>query len=267
MAYSAVPFDRIWSLPAAQPHTRALEAFCSIIMQAPKRLASLCQGRVALLDHNVDVDVGDIKDLVALLVRHRNNHIDCRGIGEEIRRTAHTQLGVQGTTPHKDILEALLCIVDVLVGGNGSVEALRNGTSRLYAEGHLHPRVARRGIRTYLVKGYMHIDLGLYGLARRRIRVPMHRIMCWLRWGNPSDSSAVVCHDIACPRRDCVGLACLRWDTVAANARDRVRKGALRGARQGRAAPGVARESERSHQGTGYNMVWVHVRSCCLRAI
>ena len=147
-------------------------------MQAPKRLASLCQGGVALLDHNVDVDVGDIKDLVALLVRHRNNHIDCQGIGEEIRRTAHTQLGVQGTTPHKDILEALLCIVDLLVGGNGSVEALRNGTSRLYAEGHLHPRAARSGIRTYLVEGYMRMDLGQYGLARRRISVSMHRIMC-----------------------------------------------------------------------------------------
>ncbi|CAL5224017.1 g6637 [Coccomyxa viridis] len=45
--------------------------------------------------------------------------------------------------------------------------------------------------------------------------------------------------------RDCVGLACLRWDTVAANAHDRVRKGALRRARQGRAAPGVARERAR----------------------
>ncbi|CAL5228060.1 g11126 [Coccomyxa viridis] len=45
--------------------------------------------------------------------------------------------------------------------------------------------------------------------------------------------------------RDCVGLACLRWDTVAANAHDRARKGALRRARQGRAAPGVARERAR----------------------
>ena len=207
-------------------------------------LARLCQGRVALLDQNRDVDVGDIKALVALLVNNRNNHIDCQGVGEEIRRTAHTQVGLEGTTPHKDILEALLCIIDLLVGGNGSLLDLRDGTSRLYAETHLHPKGARKGIKTYVVKGYTHVDLGQYGLARRRIRVPMHRLMCWLRWGKPSDGTAFACHDVGCLRRACVGLGCLRWASPAANARDRVRKTALRRARQGRAAPSVALASE-----------------------
>ena len=206
-------------------------------MQASRPLACLCQGRVALLDDNIDVDVADIKALVALLVKHKNNHIDCQGIGEVIKDTAHTEVGVLGSTPHKDILEALLCVIDLLVGGNGSVVRLREGTSALYAESHLRPKGARKGVKTFLVKGYAHIDLGQYGLARRRIRMPMHRIMCWLRWGNPSDGKAIVCHRIECVRRDCVGLACLRWGTPADNARDRVARAALRRARQGRAAP------------------------------
>ena len=185
-------------------------------------------------------------------------------MGKRIEFVARTQVGVQGATPLKDIIEGLLCVIDILVGGNGSDVDLRDGTSQLYAERHLYPMGATKGIKTFLVNGYIYLDLGQYGSSQRRIRVPMHRIMCGLRWGNPSFVKACACHDIECVRRDCVGLGCLRWATAAANARDRVRKAALRRARQGRAAPGVARASACMSLTPKSCVVRVHAHCCCL---
>ena len=196
-------------------------------MQAPKRLASLSQGRVALLDDTRDISVGALEPLMTTLRKHTNHDMFCKGIGVDIRHIACTQDEEKGHTPQRDILEMLLCAIDKLLRGSGTLVDLRNGTSRLYDDTHLHPRRAIRGMRTYLVNEYTHIDLGYYGRTkpRARIRVPMHRLMCWLRWGNPSkDSKATVCHDPHCPRRDCVSLVCLRWGDDADNARDRAKE-------------------------------------------
>ena len=215
--------------------------------QAMKRLASLSQGRVALLDDTRDVNVSVLEPLMAIFSKHNNNGMCVMGIGQSIRRIACTK---DAKTPQRDILEVLLCAIDRLLDGNGSPEDLKNGASRLYDDTHLQPMHAESGLKTLYMSGYPYMDIGSYGKAgaRAHIRVAMHRVMCWLRWHNPSkDSKASVCHDPHCPRRDCVSLGCLRWGDDADNGRDRVIKSAHRRARQGRASPSVAQASECSH--------------------
>lgn len=215
-------------------------------IQEPKRLGLLSSGRVLLLDESVDVDVGEINELVRKLVA--SNYVDlmCYGMGEECRHVACRQDDGKSKAPKRDILEMLLCVIDKLVGGNGLPLDLKNGTCILYDDTHLIPRHATRGTTTHLLNDYIYIEVRRYG--RRKswayLRVSMHRQMCWLRWGNASTPESIVCHDPQCARRACVALGCLRWDDNATIARDRVRRDTLRRARQGRAPESVARASE-----------------------
>ena len=202
-----------------------------------------------LLDESEDVDERDIKALVTTLRAKNDNNLVCHDMGEEIRDVACREDERKSETPIRDIVEILLCIIDRLVGGSGTVDDLRNGTSRLYADTHLVPTLATKGIITYHLGGYTYIEVGRYGYRQSHacVRVAMHRLMCWLRWGTPSNPKSIVCHDPRCPRSTCVSLACLRWGDNARNARDRVARGAHRRARQGRASPGDAQASECIH--------------------
>lgn len=213
-----------------------------------KRLATFSQGRVALLEDSANVDVSDINAMVQTFRKHKLDNMRVHGIvGQTIANIACgiDPQKVEGT-PHKDILEMLLCTIDRLVRGSGSYEDLKNGTSRLYDEAHMEPRRGIRGVRTCMLNGYTYLELASYGWPRRhgRVRVAMHRLMCWLRWGNHSRDKFIVCHDPQCPRRECVSLACLRWGSNAINAHDRVTRHAHRRARQARATASDAQASE-----------------------
>ena len=233
-------------------------------MQVPKPLALRCQGRVALLDRASEVHFRDISALRAKL----GLPMDCTSIGSVMRSIACTPSTSEAPfTPMKDMMEYLLCVIDLSIGGDGEYQSLLDGTSKLYDEGHLWPTKGINGVPIYMLdERYAQFYMGTY--ARGPIRVSMHRLMCWLRWGNPPEANSIVCHDIGCPRRTpaCVSLGCLRWGDRAANARDRVEAHAYRNARQGRAPASVAQASECSllHAcNVRYGGAWQSVSVCC----
>ena len=230
-------------------------------MHATKRPAAFSQGRVALLEDGANVDVGDINALVRTFREHKNENMTAYGIvGETIADIAYAIDPKKSVgTPHKNITEMLLCTIDKLGRGTGSYQELKDVTSRLYDDTHLEPRRGIRGVRTCMLNGYTYIELASYGWPQRhaRVRIAMHRLMCWLRWGNPSSEESIVCHDPRCSRRECVGLACLRWGTNAINAHDRVTSNVLRRARLGRATKSDAQASESMLPIATFCVVWV----------
>lgn len=105
------------------------------------------------------------------------------------------------------------------------------------------------GANTYksLIVGHMRGGDGV----RAPIKIGMHVVMCWLRWGDAPNGlqSPVVLHDpLTCRHSWCLGLQCLSWGDAMDNVRDRERALVHRRALQ---AGLVGAEAEASEVQTG----------------
>ncbi len=95
--------------------------------------------------------------------------------------------------------------------------------SRRYEERHLHILRHPSWVSITRIEGYEYLALGRYvdgNGTRKCLRVPLHHLTCYLRWGGAS--SAMVCHDVPCPHRHCLSPGCLRWGDDHENVQDRV---------------------------------------------
>jgi len=140
--------------------------------------------------------------------------------------------------PYRDLLQYLLCVLDKLGAGDGDVSRLLDGTAD---EGHFHILRHPSWVKTIRSLGYEYLALGQYDHkdgGRVSLRVPLHHLTCYLRWGGPG--GRMVCHDVGCPHRHCLSPACVRWGDPHENARPSG-KGHLpvRGARASRGGGGI----------------------------
>ena len=138
-------------------------------------------------------------------------------------------------------------MIDKLGGGDGDVSRLLDGTARLYDEGHFHILRHPSWVKTIRSLGYEYLALGQYDHedgGRVSLRVPLHHLTCYLRWGGPG--GRMVCHDVGCPHRHCLSPACLRWGDLHENVQDRVGRGIYLCAVLGRRGEAVAYTSELS---------------------
>ena len=217
-----------------------------------KALASLCGGRPHLQSQRNDVQLGALVHVVEVIKDQNSNNLRIQH-NTVSRRVEEVALRNR-QEPYRVLLQYLLCVIDKLGGGDGDVSRLLDGTARLYDEGHLHILRHPSWVSITRIEGYEYLALGRYvdeNGTRKCLRVPLHHLTCYLRWGGAS--SAMVCHDVPCPHRHCLSPGCLRWGDDHENVQDRVTRPIYLSTRLGRRGEEEAYTSEALH---------AHLRLC-----
>ena len=213
-----------------------------------KPLATLCGGRANLQCQHQDLFLDTLKHSIEVIKNMKSNGFE-RELNDVASLVEHVAL-YNSSEPRRDLLTYLLVIIDKLAGGDGCYNKLLDGTSSIYDEGHLIINRQPTWVTIVRSKGYEYLALGHYMSSdgtRMDLRVPLHHMICYLRWGGAGlQGTHVVCHDVACPHRHCLSPGCLRWGDPCNNARDRVARRVYLSTVHARGGREAARTSEAS---------------------